>query len=217
MLNYIKDRFLRRRIERDEREIKIGFTVSALLIVALLANVIFLNLFIINSVSSKSSEPIAVIATPAPFASIATPTPTSGATSAAQIAPDKSTVVPSSYKDYYVNLGSGSNQSTDWTDVAGTLVTIDLGLYQNIKEVHLESTINVPTANGTISVRLFNKTGNYAVWNSERTVQAQSNGDLLISQSLIYDVGAKFYQVQMKSQFGVPANLLQARLHVVAQ
>ena len=217
MLNYIKDRFLRRRIERDEREIKIGFTVSALLIVALLANVIFLNLFIINSVSSKSSEPIAVIATPAPFASIATPAPTPSATSAAQITPDKSTVVPSSYRDYFVNLGSGSNQSTDWTDVAGTLNTIDFGLYKNIKEIHLETTTNVPTANGTISVRLFNKTDNYAVWNSERTVQAQSNGDLLISQSLIYDVGAKLYQVQMKSQFGVPASLLQARLHVVAQ
>jgi len=217
MLSYIKDRFLRRRIERDEREIKIGFTVSALLIVALLANVIFLNLFIINSVSSKSSEPIAVIATPAPFASIATPAPTPSATSAAQITPDKSTVVPSSYRDYFVNLGSGSNQSTDWTDVAGTLNTIDFGLYKNIKEIHLETTTNVPTANGTISVRLFNKTDNYAVWNSERTVQAQSNGDLLISQSLIYDVGAKLYQVQMKSQFGVPASLLQARLHVVAQ
>lgn len=214
MLSYIKDRFLRRRIERDEREIKIGFTVSALLIVALLANVIYLNLFIINSASNKPSEAIAVMATPAPAASIATPTPAPSITPAVS---DKSTVAPSTYKDYFINLGSGSNQSTDWADVTGTLVTIDLGLYQNIKEIHLETNINVPTANGTISVRLFNKTDNYAVWNSERTVQAQSNGDLLISQSLIYDVGAKLYQVQIKSQFGVPANLLQARLHVVAQ
>jgi len=212
MLSYIKDRFLRRRIERDEREIKIGFTVSALLILALLANVVYLNLFIIKISSSKPSEPIAVMATPPP----ATPTVTPTATPAAQ-SETSSASISKPFKDYYINLGSGSNQSTDWADVAGTLVTIDLGLYQNIKEVHLETTTNVPTANGTVSIRLFNKTDNYAVWNSERTVQAQSKGDFLISQNLIYDIGPKLYQVQMKSQLGVLANLLQARLHVTTQ
>jgi len=212
MLNYIRDRFLRRRIERDEREIKIGFTVSALLILALLANVVYLNLFIIKISSSKPSEPIAVMATPPP----ATPTVTPTATPAAQ-SETSSASISKPFKDYYINLGSGSNQSTDWADVAGTLVTIDLGLYQNIKEVHLETTTNVPTANGTVSIRLFNKTDNYAVWNSERTVQAQSKGDFLISQNLIYDIGPKLYQVQMKSQLGVLANLLQARLHVTTQ
>lgn len=217
MLSYIKDRFLRRRIERDEREIKIGFTVSALLILALLANVAYLNFFIINSLSSKAYEPIAVVASPSPSSTfMPSPTPVASPTPVS-VTSQSSDSISSATKDYYINLGSGSNQSTDWTDVAGTLVTIDLGLYQNIKEVHLETTTNVPTANGTISVRLFNKTGNYAVWNSERTVQAQSNGDLLTSQSLIYDVGPKLYQVQMKSQLGVLANMLQARLHVTTQ
>lgn len=215
MLTYIKDRFLRLRIERDEKEIKIGFTATALLIIALLANVAYLNFFIINGLSTRSYAPIAVVATPTPSF-----TPILSATPAPTPVPAliQSTSTPAvQAKDYYVNIGSGSNQSTDWTDVAGTLVTIDLGLYQNVKEIHLETTTNVPSANGTISVRLFNKTNNYAVWNSERTVQSQSSGDLLISQSLIYDTGPKMYQIQMKSQLGVLANLLQSRLHIVAK
>lgn len=213
MLSFVKDRFLRRRIERDEKEIKIGFTVSGLLILILLANVVYLNFFIVKISSSKPSEPIAVVATPqpAPQESIEpTPTPV-------QPAQNAPVAVTPKLKDYYLNFGSGSNQSTDWADVSGTLNTYGLGQYQNIKEVHLESNINVPTANGTVSIRLFNKTDNYAVWNSERTVQSQTKGDLLISQNIIYDVGPKLYQIQMKSQFGTLANLLQARVHIVAQ
>lgn len=129
----------------------------------------------------------------------------------------KVSTVAKTFKDYYINLGSGSNRSVDWEDVGGTLTTIDLGSYQNIKEVRLESTINVPTANGMVSVRLFNKTGNYAVGNSDRTVQAQANGDIVISEPLFYEIGPKLYQIQMKSQLNVPTNLTQARLHIVAQ
>lgn len=213
MLSYIKDRFLRRRIEKDEKEIKIGFTVSGLLIIILLANVVYLNFFIVKISSSKPSEPIAVVVTPQPPPQESvepTPTPVQSAQNTAVQAAPK-------VKDYYLNFGSGSNQSTDWTDVSGTLNTYDLGQYQNVREVHLESNIDVPTANGTVSIRLFNKTDNYAVWNSERTVQSQTKGDLVISQNIIYDTGAKLYQIQMKSQFGVPASLLQGRLHIVAQ
>lgn len=214
MLSYIKDRFLRRRIERDEKEIKIGFTVSGLLILILLANVVYLNFFIVKISSSKPSEPIAVVATPPPPAPQESIEPTPSPSQ-----PVQNTTVEAApkLKDYYLNFGSGSNQSTDWADVAGTLNTYDLGQYQNIKEVYLESNINVPTANGSVSIRLFNKTDSYAVWNSERTVQSQTKGDLLISQNIIYDVGPKLYQIQMKSQFGTLANLLQARVHIVAQ
>lgn len=217
MLSYIRDRFLRLRIERDEKEIKIGFTATALVITALLANVAYLNFFIINGLSTKSYAPIAVVATPAPSPSLAPTPPSTPSAAPSLIQPAAPQVVQNSVKDYYLNFGSGTNQSTDWTDVQGTLYTYDLSQYQNVKSITLESTTNVPTANGTVSVRLFNKTGNYAVWNSERTVQAQVSGDLIISQNLIYDLGPKMYQIQMKSQFGVPANLIQARLHIIAQ
>lgn len=217
MLSDIKDRFLRRRIEKDEKEIKIGFTISALLIFFLLTNVLYLNFFIIKISSSKPSEPIAVEAIPQPSPiEQAAPTP-APAPASVQASLPQPTLIPAKLKDHYLNLGFGTNQSTDWADVAGTLNTFDISQYSNIKEVHLESNIDVPTANGTISIRLFNKTNNYAVWNSERTVQAQAKGDLIISQNIVYDIGPKLYQVQMKSQFGVPATLTQARLRIVAQ
>jgi len=214
VLSYIKDRFLRRQIEKDEKEIKIGFTLSALLIIILLANVVYLNLFIVKISSSKPSEPIAVKAVPTLTPS-ASPSPILVTVTSSP--PNQNSPTSIKPKDYFVNLGSGTNQSLDWADVPGTLNTFDIAQYENIKEVHLESNIDVPTANGTVSVRLFNKTGNYAVWNSERSVQAQTKGDLIISQNIIYDTGPKLYQIQMKSQFGVPANLTQVRLHIIAQ
>lgn len=215
MLSYIKDRFLRREIEKEEKEIKIGFTISGIILVILLANVSYLNLLVIKMSSEKPAEAISTQSTPHPLPS-EPPTP----------APSPSLVVAQTqdnfqqkitYKDYFINLGSGTNQSTDWADVSGTLNTFDIASYKNIKEVHLESNVDVPTANGAVSIRLFNKTGNYAVWNSERTVQAQTKGDLIISQNIIYDVGPKLYQIQMKSQFGVSATLLQARLRITAE
>lgn len=210
------DRLLRLRLARDEKEIKVGFTATALIITALLANVAYLNFFIINDLSAKPTS-TSNIATPFPspltiVTSSAVPTPSPQPVQ--QVLPQPT---PSSTKDYFISLGSGTNQSTDWADVTGTLNTFDISQYQNIKEVHLESNINVPTANGTVSIRLFDKTDGYAVWNSDRTVQSQATGDLLISQNIIYPQGAKLYSVQMKSQFGVPATLVQARLHITAQ
>lgn len=216
MLNYIKDRLIRARLERDEKEIKIGFLVTGFALLALTLSIVYLSFRLANNstVSSISSTPSRITASP-------TLSPT--ATPASTLVPktpqpsSQNTTSTGKFKDYYINLGSGANQSADWKDVAGTLTTVDLGQYKNIREVRLETTINVPTANGTISVRLFNKTDNYAVWNSERTVQSEANDFFLISEKLIYDVGPKLYQVQMKSQLNVSANLLQARIHVIAQ
>lgn len=217
MLKTISDRILRIQLKRDEREIKIGFLITGLIILLLFANVFYLNFFILQSNSAKPSysmapAQVAVSPTQIPVQTlISTPTPT--------LRPLQNTITQKkiTYKNYYINLGTGTNQSTDWADVAGTINTFDIAAYNNIREVHLETQTNVPTANGTISVRLFNKTDGYAVWNSDRTVQAEASGSLLISQNIIYDVGPRMYQVQMKSQLNVPANLVQARLHIVAQ
>lgn len=216
MLNYIGDRFLRIRLQRDEKEIKIGLIVIAvitIILLFLLGNVIYLN----QSLSKKGQ-----ITAPSE-STVSNPSPTANATESALPSStpasnsSSTTTAESTIKDYYFNLGSGSNQSNDWADVPGALSTFNIAQYQNIKEVHLETNIDVPTANGTISVRLFNKTDNYAVWNSERTVQSQTKGDLIISPNIIYDVGPRLYQVQMKSQLGVSANLVQSRIHIITK
>lgn len=218
MFRDIRDRFLSIELKRDEKEVKIGFLVVGIILILLLANVVYLNFILVKDKSVNNN----LSTTPTPIA-VANPSVSPTAT----ISP-KSVVIPtiipqsttttlnsqSTVKDYYFNLGSGSNQSSDWADVPGALSTFDIAQYSSIKEVYLETNIDVPTSNGTVSVRLFNKTDNYAVWNSDRTVQAQIKGDLIISNNMIYDVGPRLYQVQMKSQLGVTANLVQSRVHV---
>lgn len=212
MLKFIKDRFIRQEMEKEEKEIKVGFAISGALTAIVIANLVYLNIFIATHNTTPPKLAAATVSTPT-----AAPSPISTASAVVQPPAQQVAVVQpkNTQKDYYINLGSGTNQSTDWTDVAGTLSTFDIAQYQNIKEVHLETTVNAPTANGTISVRLFNKTDGTAVWNSDRTVNAQISGDLLISQNIFYSYGPKLYSVQMKSQLGILANLAQARLHII--
>lgn len=187
---------------------------------------ILLNLIYIDFLTLKGPK-LDVVPTPRPIqktalkendicpqsciSQIQTPTPTQALQQSKPVRPANEVT----YKDYYINLGSGSNRSTEWTDVAGTVNTFDISDYKNIKEARLETNTNAPTANGTISIRLFNKTDGSAVWNSERTVQAEKEGSLLISEPLNYPYGPKMYQIQMKSQLGVEANLIQARIHII--
>lgn len=207
MLTLIRDRILRLRLQRDENEVKIGFLITGSLLIFLIANIAYLNYFIISNNQNPPKTAATTYSSPSP-----TPTPVS--TPIEQSSNSSSSSEQSSTKDYFFNLGTGTNQSTEWTDVQGALSTFNIAQYSNIKEVRLETNINVPTANGSVSVRLFNKTDNYAVWNSERTVQAQTKGDLIISQNIVYDKGPKLYQIQMKSQLGVPTNLIQSRIHI---
>lgn len=218
MLGNIRDRLLSIELKRDEKEVKIGFVLVGIILILLLGNIIYLNLNFSKAANNSVSATPSSVATISPSvspAATASPKPVAIPT----IAPQSTATVnlQNNVKDYYFNLGSGSNQSTDWVDVSGALSTFDIAQYQNIKEVHLETNIDVPTANGTVSVRLFNKTDNYVVWNSQREVQSQTKGDLIISNNIIYDVGPRLYQVQMKSQLGVPANLVQSRIHITVQ
>lgn len=217
MIGKLTDRLLRLRIKRDEKEFKVGFLIVGIVIVLLFANVFYLNLIVINSnnntVSSQSTDKTdSENITPTVLLSESR-TEVSNLQPTTQATQSQSTVK----KDYYINLGSGSNRSTEWADVGGTINTFDIASYNKIYEVRLETNVNVPTSNGTVSVRLFNKTDNSSVWNSERTVQAEENGSLLISEKINYPFGPKLYSVQMKSQLGVEANLVQARLHIIAE
>ncbi len=115
-------------------------------------------------------------------------------------------------KEFYVPLGTGTNTSTDWTDVKGAAAYIDTKLYGKFKKVTFEASISVPS--GIASVRLFNATDKHPVWYSEMTMSG-SGPELLTSSGITLDSGNKLYQVQMKSQLGASTNLLQARVHIV--
>lgn len=117
----------------------------------------------------------------------------------------------------YINTGFGTSQSSEWADVFGAATTADIAEYDDITEVRFEAFVNVPTANGTVSVRLYNKTDNHPVWNSEVTKEGKAETVQFVSPIVSYDKGPKLYQVQMKSQLNVVANLVQSRVAIITQ
>ncbi len=200
-------------LRKEERKVRLAFILTAVFILILLAGVSYLA--VQSTIQKKSNTTIvkviepSISITPPPSPS---PLLTTSPTSISTKVNNESTTA-----DYYINLGAGSNQSTDWTDVFGAVTTADIGQYQNIKEVHFEAFINVPTANGTVSVRLFNKTDKHPVWNSEVTRNGTADTYQFISPQVSYDNGPKLYQVQMKTQFGIAANLTSSRIHIVTK
>jgi hypothetical protein len=141
-----------------------------------------------------------------------TPTPAGSMAvsgSAAQIPPP---VPQPSVKEYFIPFGTGTNQSSDWTDVPGAQATVDFGGFSPIHKILFEATISIPTANQTASVRLYNVTDKHPVWYSEMTM---TNNVYTVSPPLLYDPGAKTYQVQMKTQLQYTANLSLARIHIL--
>ncbi|MEK7559525.1 MAG: hypothetical protein AAB521_04425 [Patescibacteria group bacterium] len=213
MLDNIKERLLINKINEEENEIKTAVIVFGILIIALFFGMFYLFIttnkapIYLNQTSQQISP--AVSASPTPCIDCITPTPT--------ITPSKKSSIPvvqeSNVKEYFVPFGSGSGQAVDWADVVGLTANVDLGGYQNIKEIRFEVSINVLTANQIVSVRLFNNTDKHPVWNSEVTMSGGAS--YLVSSPIIYDNGSKLYQVQLKTQLGYPANISQSRLHII--
>lgn len=121
-----------------------------------------------------------------------------------------------SAKEYYVPLGSGTNSTDTWTDVAGASAYIDTVSYGKIKKATFEATISVPSGSQQVWVRLYNSTDKHPVWYSE--VSTDNSGPiLLVSPAITLDSGNKLYQVQMKSQLKGFTNLTQSRIHITTQ
>ena len=217
MIKDIRDRLLNVRLMRDEKEVKIALVIIGVLILILLLNIGYLYYAFFNKQSqnnffSKNSStlvtitsvPVVITVIPTQFPPTIVPTFVSQTT----------TQTKSGVKDYFIPLGSGTNQSSDFSDVVGVLASVDFGGYQNIKEIRFEASINVPTANQSVSVRLYNTTDKHPVWSSEVTMNGGA-AEYLISPVLAYDTGLKTYQVQMKTQLQYLSNLTQSRIHVI--
>lgn len=202
------------KIEEDEKENKFAFVVMGVLIIALFSGMLYLftllnksqkNVYMLDQNTQKKTKSLV-----SPAASSTTsPTPTTKVQSPVVQSP----VTDSGVKEYFISFGSGSSQASDWTDVSGLTATVDFGSYQNIKEIRFEASVNVPTANQVVYVRLFNKSDQHPVWYSEVSMTGPSS--YLISNPIIYDTGSKIYQVQMKTQLQFLASLPQSRLHIL--
>lgn len=134
-------------------------------------------------------------------------------TQASSVTPSPSA---SSGKIVYLPLGSGSIKSQDWIDVPGLVSYIDPGNYGKIKTVIFEASLRIPTANGRIYVRLYNKNDGRPVWFSE--ISSESAASTLIQSSPItFDGGNKLYQVQAKTTMGFESFIDFARLKFITE
>jgi len=209
------------RLRHHEKWAAFMVSLEGILTVLLLANIVYLNLYIFdNGLFAKSADNKSIQspvgASPSPTALPTTCPSCVTASITPKSTAQTATVIQDSVKDFYVSLGSGTNQTSDWTDVPGVQAVIDFGQYPRIKEIHFEVSLYVPSANEWVSVRLYNVTDKHPVWYSEMTMNANTTA-YLTSPALSYDTGSKLYQVQMKTQLQAPATLVQARIHIALQ
>ena len=166
MLRDINDRFLLTQLKRDEKYAKIAIFITAILAFAILGNVLYLNILFFSqrySPNNTQAQKQEVIISP-------TEEPEEDITSspAVSIKSSEGVIVETiNVKDYFVPLGSGTSQAGDWADVPGVQAVVDFGQYKNIKEIRFEASVTVPTANQSVSVRLYNVTDKHPVWYSE--------------------------------------------------
>jgi hypothetical protein len=213
-----KDRLINIRLRKDEKQTSSRFLITGAITLLLAVNLIYLNfvffknnkILVNDTKNNNPNSTISTVVSPAVFQISPSVTP---APQVNNVNIDNTKVA---IKDYYIPLGSGSSQAGDWEDVSGALATIDFGQYQSIKEIKMEASVVVPTGNEMVWVRLFNKTDQHPVWYSEVAVISNANS-YLVSSPVAYDFGKKIYQVQMKTQLKVPANLIYARIHVVSE
>lgn len=120
----------------------------------------------------------------------------------------------SSVKEYFIPLGTGSNASDEWTDVAGASAYVDSTSYAKLKKVTFEATIYQPASSQRVWIRLYNATDGRVIANSE--LSSDNSGPIaLTSPAVNLDYGNKLYQVQMKTQLRGLTNLTQARIHIL--
>lgn len=207
MLTDARFRFFQTMLKKDEKKVATLFVIEGVVTLLLLVNVILLNIYLFRKVQTVQSNTTASVATPTPIPVTSAPTVIPTITAPVVINQE------SGAKDYFVPLGSGTNQASDWTDVPGAQATVDFGSYQHIKSIVFEASVAVSTGNESVSVRLYNVSDQHPVWYSDVTMNGGDSA-YLISQPIEYDKGPKIYQVQMKTQLQYPANLTQSRIHI---
>lgn len=216
MLRFIGDRLLQIRLQRDEKTIQIVLLIFGIIILLLFLNTIYLtyNLGKNKAQQKEVIEQSTIITNPTSIPQNQSPSPVTNTPTQATI--QKQQINTPLVKEYFIPMGTGTNQSSDWENVAGTETSADFGQYTNIKEVRFEASVTVPSSSQLVWVRLFNKTDKHPVWYSEATTKGETSA-YLVSQPIIYDTGQKTYQVQIKSQLKGLTNLVQSRIHITLQ
>jgi len=127
--------------------------------------------------------------------------------------PTDKTSQPSAVKEYYVPLGSGKTQSSDYEQILSAEATVDTQNFGQIKEVIFEVFVRIPTGNGRVFVKLYNLSAGHDVWFSE--VWSETDRIVKKEAKINLDTGKKTYRLMAKSTMKYEAVIEQARLKIL--
>lgn len=122
----------------------------------------------------------------------------------------------SSPREYYIPLGSGTTNKSEWENLTATETVIDPSLYGNIKEAYFIASLGNPTQNGQVEAQLINVTDKHPVWGSHVILNGPAS-QTITSSKITLDHGSKLYRVQMKSTLSYTASVDNAKIRIVAQ
>lgn len=208
--------------------------ILATLFLALLGNVVFLDWKLFKEKELPSSRKEAV-STPSPIPTLfpseqsASPSAQTSADLCPQsclLAIDKAVGTPSSSsqvgpqsasaKIFYLPLGGGSTKNQEWADIPGLSSYIDPASYGKVKTVIFEASLRIPTANGRMYARLYNKNDGRPVWFSEISSEGATS-TLIQSLPITFEAGNKLYQVQAKTSMGFESFVDFARIKFITE
>lgn len=201
--------------------IRIIISFLAFVIIALVANAIYLNFYLLPQIVKTLQQTNATVT---PLSKETQPITQSQASVCPQSCVNLIQVatVSASFQsqtkpqpglqDVYITLGAGQSTASTWQNVAGIEAYINTNNF-SIQTAVFEASITIPTGNQIAWVRLYNVTGGYPIWNSEMSLSGGAT-QYLISPPLTLPPGNNLYQVQMQTQLQYPAILNQSRLHL---
>lgn len=190
------------------------------IIVLLAANIVYLDIVVLDAIVSKKNEvPIAVTASEtcsgACVQTLSDMVNARLATSVAVPTRNNSTqpALVTTPKEYYIPLGSGMTKSDIWETVPGVEATIDTSQYPKIKQVIFETYLRIPVGIGWMHVKLYNATDGHDVWGSE--VKTESNISTYKNAVVSLDPGNKRYTVKAMSTIRADSYLDNIRIKII--
>lgn len=121
-----------------------------------------------------------------------------------------------SVEEVYIPLGTATTQLANYQSVPGLEAQIDSTKYPNIATATFEATVTNPNASQQVWLQLFDATNNHPVWYSQVTYQG-GGSSTLISSPITLSQGNVTYQVQAQTQLQAPAQITNARVHLILE
>ncbi len=189
-----------------------GKFVFAVFVLAVF-DLVFINWWILNKGDKQlpqlnSAVPVNIKSSPTPTISTSSPSPEPSTTTTRSLestkmpvaspSPTPPIIVQTPYKEIFIPLGSGQTKSTDFVDLSGVEINLDLSKYPAIDYAVFEASLWTDGGNGRAWAELKNVTDNNPLIES-RVTNPTSTSTLVTSNYVPLATGSKLYRVIAKS------------------